>query len=198
VKVAGIILAAGHSTRMGRNKLLLRVGGESLIRRAARVAAEGGLDPVLVVLGFEAALAEAELAGQVCVAVLNGRHALGLNTSLDAGLAAVPPDVAAAVVLLADMPLVTAAMLRSLVARHRETGAPLVASRYGGAIAPPALYAREVFPELQGGQGEGRGREVLRWREAEVRFVDWPVAALADVDQPGDLARVVPGAAEAP
>jgi len=198
VKVAGIILAAGHSTRMGRNKLLFRTGGESLVRRAARVAAEGGLEPVLVVLGYEAALVEAELAGLGYVAVPNGRHALGLNTSLDAGLAAVPADAAAAVVLLADMPLVTAAMLRTLVDRHRETGAPLVASRYDGVVAPPALYARRVFQELRGAQGDGRGRELLRRRGAEVRYVDWPAAALADVDEPGDLARAMTIATEPP
>jgi molybdenum cofactor cytidylyltransferase len=196
VKVAGIVLAAGHSTRMGRNKLLLRSGSESLVRRAARVAVEAGLDPVLVVLGHEAGLILAELAGLACVPVANARHALGLNTSLDAGLAAVPSDAAAAAVLLADMPLVSPAMLRALVSRHRETGAPLVSSRYGGTVAPPVLYARAVFAELRGGLGEGRGREVLRRRQAEASYLDWPAAALADVDEPADLARAVPGATE--
>ena len=189
MNVAGIVLAAGHSTRMRINKLLLRIEGETLVRRATRVALEGGLDPVLVVLGHDAEIVAAELAHLACVAVPNPRHELGLNTSLDAGIAAVPATAAAAVVLLADMPLVTAAMIRSLVDRRRATGAALVASRYGAVVAPPALYARALFDELQGGQGDGRGREVLRRRASEVAWVDWPATALADVDEAGDLER---------
>ncbi len=189
VKVAGIVLAAGRSTRMRENKLLLRIDDEPLVRRAARAARDGGLDPVLVVVGHEAERVGAELGGLGCVAVPNARHALGLNTSLDAGIAAVPEDAAAAVVLLADMPLVTARMVRALVERHRETGAALVASRYGAVVAPPALYARPVFPELRGGEGEGRGREVLARHASEVAWVDWPEDALADVDEAADVER---------
>jgi molybdenum cofactor cytidylyltransferase len=198
VKVAGIVLAAGRSTRMGRNKLLLIFEGESLVRRAARTAFQAGLDPVLVVVGHEAERVEAELAGLPCLTVPNGRHDLGMNTSIDAGVGAVPADADAAIVLLADMPLVTAEMLRTLVVRHRATGAPLVASRYGAAIAPPALYGRAVLHELEGGQGDGRGRELLHRRREEVAWVDWPAAVLADVDEPGDLPRASPHDAERP
>ncbi len=189
MKVAGIVLAAGRSSRMGVNKLLLRIDGEPLVRRAARAALDAGLDPVLVVLGHDADLVSRELDGLPCVRVENARHALGLATSLDAGVAAVPADAAAAVVLLGDMPLVDAAMIRALLDRHRATGAALVASRYGAVVAPPALYAREVLGELRGGEGDGRGREVLNRRASEVAWVEWPEAALADVDVPGDLER---------
>jgi molybdenum cofactor cytidylyltransferase len=187
--VAGIVLAAGSATRMGRNKLLLELGGESLVRRAARVAGEAGLDPVLVVLGHEAERVRDALLGLRCEVVLNPRHALGMSTSLDAGVASLPPGTAAAVVLLADMPFVDAAMIRALVLRHGEGGAPVVSSRYGAVPAPPTLYARAVFPELLGGEGEGRGREVVRRHAGEVAFVDWPASALADVDLDEDLER---------
>lgn len=198
MRVAGIVLAAGRSTRMGRNKLLIEAGGERLVRRAVRAALEGGLEPVLVVLGHEAPLVAAALDGLPVTAVHAPRHALGLDASLDAGVGAVPADAAAAVVLLGDMPLVTGEMVRALVERHRATGAPLVASRYGGTVAPPALYARPVLPELRGGEGEGRGRELLRRRRQEAAFVDWPSARLADVDAPGDLDRALSGAPGGP
>ncbi|HEX9049396.1 MAG TPA: nucleotidyltransferase family protein [Anaeromyxobacter sp.] len=187
MKVAGIVLAAGRSTRMRVNKLLLRVEGDTLVRRAARVALEAGLEPVVVVLGHDADLVARDLEGLPCASVVNPRHALGLATSLDAGIAAVPADAAAAVVLLADMPLVTAPMIRTLLDRHRDTGAALVASRYGAVVAPPALYARAVFGELRGGEGEGRGREVLARHASEVAWADWPAEALADVDEAADL-----------
>jgi molybdenum cofactor cytidylyltransferase len=198
VKVAGIVLAAGRSTRMGVNKLLLRVEGDTLVRRAARVALEAGLDPLVVVLGHDAELVARDLADFACASVVNARYAAGLNTSLDAGIAAIPPDADAAVVLLADMPLVTAPMIRTLVERYRETGAALVASRYGAVVAPPALYARAVFDELRGGEGEGRGREVLARHASEVVWADWPAEALADVDEAADLEEARLRAGEPP
>jgi len=185
--VAGIVLAAGSASRMGENKMLLRLGGETLLRRAARRARAAGLDPVLVVLGHEADRARPELAGLGCTEVLNPAHAGGINTSLSAGVEAVPPGAAAAVVLLADMPLVDEGLIREVVELHRRTGAPLVTARYGEVTAPPTLYHRSLFPELLGGRGEGRGREVVRRRGAAA--VDRPARALADVDRPGDFER---------
>lgn len=174
---------------MGMNKVLLTLQGETLLRRAARCALAGGLEPVLAVLGHEAERAQAELAGLGCRAVLNPEYAKGMNTSLSAGVEAVPPELEAAVVLLADMPLVDAGLVREVVARHRETGARLVTARYGEVAAPPTLYHRALFPELRGGEGEGRGREVVRRHRAEALFVDRPASALADVDREDDLER---------
>jgi molybdenum cofactor cytidylyltransferase len=187
--VAALLLAAGSATRMGRNKVLLRLGGETVLRRAARAALAAGLDPVLVVLGHEADRAEAELAGLPVRVVRNPRHDLGINTSLSSGAEAVPDGAEAAVVLLADMPGVDAALIRQVVSRYRETGAPLVTALYGGIPAPPTLYDRSLLPELRGGEGEGRGRELVRrhWERAEK--VACPESALADLDVPADYDR---------
>jgi molybdenum cofactor cytidylyltransferase len=192
--VAGILLAAGAATRMGRNKLLLRLEGESLLRRAARRALAAGLEPLVVVLGHEADLALPELAGLACLPAVNPHHAQGINTSLSAGLAALPDGCRAAVVLLADMPFVDAAMTAAVVARFRETGAPLVVSRFGEVQAPPTLYARALFAELSGGDGEGRGREVVRRHLGEAAVVAQPPEGLGDVDVAGDLERAPSGA----
>jgi CTP:molybdopterin cytidylyltransferase MocA len=187
--IAGILLAAGAATRMGRNKLLLELEGEPLLRRAARRALEAGLEPVLVVLGHEAERARAALGGLACLALVNPAWADGMNTSLSAGVLEVPAAAEAAVALLADMPFVEAAMIRAVVARWRETGAPLVASRYGAAMAPPTLYARELLPLLTGGTGEGRGRAVVQSQLERAAIVDWPAEALADLDVAEDLER---------
>ena len=187
MKVAAIVLAAGAATRMGRNKLLLEIEGETLLRRAARRALAAGLDPVLVVLGHEAERARPELAGLDCRPLVNPDHGRGINTSLSAGVAAVPPDADAAVVLLADMPLVHAGMIRAVLERHGATSAPVVTARYGEVTAPPTLYHRSLFPELQGGEGEGRGREVVRRHRAVL--VDFPPAALVDLDVAADVER---------
>jgi molybdenum cofactor cytidylyltransferase len=188
--VAGIVLAAGASKRFGRNKLLLSWKGESLARRASRVAREAGLDPVVVVLGHDAERVRAELDGIAVHAVVNPEYEKGMNTSLAAGVASVPGEAEAVVVLLADMPRVTADMVARLVRTFRETGAPLVASDYGGVHAPPTLYARTLLPELGGPGGDGAGKRVVRRHEGEVVRVEWPPAALVDVDREEDWERM--------
>ncbi len=193
-RVAGLVLAAGASTRMGANKLLLELDGEPLVRRAARAALDAGLDPVLVVVGHEAERTRAAVAGLRCTPVPNPAYAEGPGSSLRAGAAALPADAAAAVVLLGDMPLVTAAMIRTLVERWRATGAPVVVSDYAGVLAPPTLFDRAVLPELGALHGETAARPVVERHRADAETVPWPPAALGDVDVPSDLERLRDGA----
>ena len=185
--VAGVVLAAGSSSRMGENKLLLPLGGSTVLRRAVAAAVAGGLDPVLVVLGHESERARAELAGLACQPVLNLGHSSGINSSLRAGIAAVPVGCAAAVVMLADMPFVTAEMVGAVVERYRSGGAPLVLSVYGDVLAPPTLYARALFPELSAPEGEGCGKKVMKRHRGEALEVAWPASRLADLDVPADV-----------
>lgn len=183
-RVAGVVLAAGSSTRMGRNKLLLPIAGEAVIRRAVRTALEAGLDPVVVVLGHEAEEVMAELSGLPCVAVVNADHARGVGTSLRAGVAAASAEAraGAAVVLLADMPFVTASSIRKVAATWRAGPAPLVLSRYGEIDAPPTLYDRSLFLELLA-LGEGHcGKRVVRRHADEAAVVLAPAETLRDID----------------
>lgn len=187
-RVAALILAAGTSSRMGTNKLFLELGGETVLRRAVRMAREAHLSPILVVLGHESERARAQLEGLRCTAVLNRDYARGMNTSVSAGASALGDDAEAAVVLLPDMPLVTAAMIREMVSRWQ--GEPLVISLFGEVIAPPILYARALFPELRALAGESCGKRVIRDHRAEAAEVHWPASALQDLDVPADLERV--------
>jgi len=185
--VACVLLAAGASSRMGKNKLLLELDGETVLRRAVRTAAAAGLGPVLVVLGHESDRARSELEGLPCQSVINPRYAEGMNSSLSTGVSALPEGPAAAVVMLADMPFVTAGMVRELVSRWR--GEPLVVSLFGDVVAPPILYSRELFPELRALTGESCGKRVIKQHRAQAAEVRWPESALRDLDVPGDLER---------
>ena len=186
-QIAAVILAAGASTRMGRNKLLLELNGETVVRRAARTAIASGLDPVIVVTGHAREAVEGELHGLRCRSVFNGEHAHGTHTSVAAGIGVVELTAcAAAIVMLADMPLVSAPMLRALVERYRESGAPLVASRYGGEVnAPPILYDRRLFGELRNMDARC-GRQVVRRHRHEAAELEWPAEAARDLDHPAD------------
>ena len=194
--VAGIVLAAGTSSRMGFNKMLLSLDGETLLRRTVKRASAAGLAPVVVVLGHEADRARGELANLPCQPILNADYARGINVSLQTGLAAVPADAIAAVVILADMPFVTAPMIAALVERYRQGAAPLVISDYAGINAPPMLYDRSLFAELRAMEGEGCGKQVVKRHRSEAQVLSWPAAALADIDVPDDYQRAKTGLAE--
>lgn len=193
--VAGVVLAAGTSSRLGRNKLLVRVEGESLVRRAVRRSAAAGLEPVLVVVGHEADRVTRDLAGLPFRPVPNLGYSAGQPSSVRAGIAAVPEAAGAAVVLLADMPLVTAEAIAELVARWRSAraAAPVLAvvSDYGGMVAPPILYDRALFPELLALEGPGCAKRVLaRHRQATVS-IPRPAEDLVDLDEEADLLRLL-------
>lgn len=188
--VAGILLAAGTASRMGSNKLLFELGGETLLHRASRRALEAGLDPLIVVLGHHSDENAAALEGVPCLKVINPDYLQGINTSLKAGVAALPDEAQAAVVMLADMPYVTAEMLDGMVERYREGTAPLVISDYEGVNAPPMLYDRRLFPELLAMTGEGCGRQVVKRHREEAAVMAWPASALTDLDVPEDWERI--------
>jgi CTP:molybdopterin cytidylyltransferase MocA len=112
-----------------------------------------------------------------------------MHSSLKAGVEHVAGRAEAVVVMLADMPLVTSAMLRELAARYRG-GSPIVASWYGLVQAPPTLYAREFFPALRSA-GQGCGRQVIRENSHLAAALEWPPGLLADLDRPEDLERIL-------
>jgi molybdenum cofactor cytidylyltransferase len=184
-RIAALVLAAGSSSRLGRNKLLLELEGETLVRRAARRAVEAGLSPVLVVVGFESARVTAALEGLPVEPVPNPRHEEGTPSSVRAGLARIPADCVAAVVILPDMPLVTAAMLARVAARFREGTAPLVISLYDEVQAPPTLYGRSLFPALAR-MGPGGGREIVSRHRHLAITLRWPGGLLVDLDRAED------------
>ncbi len=186
LRAGAVILAAGASTRMGRNKLLLDVVGTPMVRRAAAIATDAGLSPVVVVVGNDETLVRAALDGITCTFATNPDFTGPTSTSLHVGLHALAPDVDAVVVLLADMVRVSSDMLRALVISAQGSEAPLCVSRYADVLAPPLLFRRALWPELLAWHGEGCGKAVVRAHQHEALIHDWPLDALQDIDTPAD------------
>jgi molybdenum cofactor cytidylyltransferase len=193
-RIAGVILAAGASRRMGKNKMLLELDGESLIRRAAKRALAAGLSPLVVVVGHEADRLRAELKDLPLVFAVNPAYTGPTSGSLHQGLNALGSEVDAVVVMLGDMVRVTTETLAMLIAAARGTEAPLVVSRYGDVTAPPLLFRRALFGELLAWTGEGCGKAVVQAHKHEAMYVDRPAALLVDVDTPEDFAAAIAAA----
>ena len=196
--VWGVLLAAGLSRRLGQPKQLLMLGGETLVRRAARaVLAAEFAGVVAVVPPGELGLRVRSALGGLPLTLTECPHPeLGLSESFRAGLAALPQEVAAASFALADMPFVTAEHHRAVLEAFRATGAPLVLARYGrseldsvGVRAPPHLFRADLFGGFTQ-TGDHGPKQLIRDHAAEAVWVDLPLGALRDVDTPQDWARL--------
>ncbi|KPF71630.1 4-diphosphocytidyl-2C-methyl-D-erythritol kinase [Bosea sp. AAP35] len=194
--VAGIVLAAGRSTRMGPdNKLLQNVRGQPMLRHAVEAQLASQARPVIVVTGHQQEQVAAVLAGLDVTLVHNPDYADGLAGSVKAGLAALPETVAGAVVSLGDMPNVTASVIDRLAQVFAENGEALaVVPTLLGQRGNPVLLARALFAEvakLEGDQGARRLLDAAGEALVEVPLDD-PSIAL-DIDTPEALAAFAPG-----
>jgi molybdenum cofactor cytidylyltransferase len=192
-RIAGIVLAAGRSTRMGGpNKLLAQIRGKPLVRIAVEQALASRAKPVIVVTGHEREKVEAALAGLPVRFVHNPDFATGLGSSLKAGVSAVPEDADGVVVCLADMPQVDAALIDRLIAAFDpEKGALAAIPTFDGKRGNPVLWSRRFFPELMAIEGDVGARHLIgRYPEAVVEVPVTSKAAMLDVDTPEALRGV--------
>ena len=190
--IPAIILAAGASSRMnGRPKALLRAGDRSFIGRILDTLRQAGLSEVAVVVrpGHDEVMREVEAAG-AGRAVVNPRAEAGQLSSLIAGLDAVDePGIEGVLVTLVDIPLVTAATVRTLVARAGRSPAPIVRAVHGGRHGHPVIFARAVFEALRHADPAVGAKAVFREFAVEEVEVDDP-GVVEDVDTPGDYRRL--------
>lgn len=184
--IAGLLLAAGGARRFGSQKLVADVRGEPLVRHAAR-ALLASTDAVTVVTGWESAAVRVALAGLDVAAIDNADWALGLATSLRAGITALPAACEAAVVMLGDQPGVEPRVVREVIARWRASGKAIVSASYEGTRAHPVLFARSVFPELLALDGDAGARLLIERSPDRVAYVEVSAPVPRDVDTEDDL-----------
>lgn len=181
--VSAVVLAAGASTRMGTQKLLLQFGGEPLLRRTVRQVCDAGFDDVLVVVGHEHEKTLGALEGLAVRHVVNADYASGMGSSFRTAVEHVP-DSAAAMFALADQPFVTAREYQTVLETYRQHGSPIVSVRYGEIMAPPHLFERTFFTELS--QLQHGARPVLQRHADKATIVRFAADLLVDIDTPED------------
>jgi molybdenum cofactor cytidylyltransferase len=187
-RVAGVVLAAGGSRRMGKIKQLILWRGKPLIWHVVNAALESGLTSVVVVLGAEAEAVRAVLDGMQVEFVTNPDWEEGQSTSVRKGLEAVIGNVEGAMFLLADMPRIEARLINSLIEYHRRSLTPIIAPRAGGRWGNPVLFDKTTFDGLAQLSGDRGGRTLFD--HYRVGGIDSDESVLFDVDNPGDLRQL--------
>ena len=188
--IAGIVLAAGESRRMGAvNKLLAEIGGTPMVVRAVDAVLASGASPVLVVTGHEAEKIRASLAGRTVRFVHNADYATGLSGSLRTALAALPEEAEGALVCLADMPRVNEQHLARLVETFEARDGPVICvATHDGKRGNPSLWHRDFFAEMRQVTGDAGARHLIGAHAGSVIEVEMPdEGVLVDIDTPEAL-----------
>lgn len=188
-KIAGIILAAGGSTRFGEPKQLLDWHGKPLVSHVAQIAVEAGLDPVVVVTGADHdAVSEALRGSQVAVAC-NPGWAEGQSSSVRLGVETLPDGVGAAVFMLVDQPLIPSALIQRIIEKHRRNPAAIIYPVIGDQTGNPVLFDKRVFDDLTQLGGDVGGR--VLFEKYPTREVPWEdEITQQDIDTPQDYQRI--------
>jgi molybdenum cofactor cytidylyltransferase len=189
-RTAGIILAAGSSSRYGELKQLLDWKGKPFVRHVTETALRAGLEPVVVVTGFRHAEVESRLRDLSVNLVHNPEFDLGQSASVKKGIAALPQNVGSAIFLLADQPQIPEEVIRALIESHASERqsilAPLVLEERR---ANPVLFDQATFPDLMQITGDIGGRAIFD--KHPVSFLPWHDDILIfDVDKPEDYERL--------
>ena len=157
-RIAGLILAAGTSTRMGRPKQLLRVHGQTLLDRILREALNSELDKIFLILGYQARKIKRTL-GQSLVhrklqVIENRQYAQGISSSIIAGLSEIEANYEHMMILLADLPHSNSRLINLLISGYLEAGLPMGAIQVKSKRSHPVIFGKALYRELRKLRGD--------------------------------------------
>ncbi|MGI8689597.1 MAG: nucleotidyltransferase family protein [Thermomicrobiales bacterium] len=188
--VAAVVLAAGASTRLGQPKQLAPIGGRPALAYTLDALRASSVDRVVLVLGHSADEIAAALDLTDITVVHNDAYAEGQSTSVLAGVKALGDDVAAALMVVGDQPLLAPTVVDTIVRAYEQTGGPFIVPVYAGEWGNPVLLARATWPLLDNLKGDTGARPILRKHMDMVLEVPVPGSLLDDIDTPEDYARI--------
>lgn len=189
--VAGVLLAAGVSSRFGsENKLLAEIDGEAMVRRAAETLLASTVDGVTVVVGHEAERVREALAGLDVSFVDNPEYREGQATSVRAGVRAVRDTADAAVFALGDMPFVEVSSVDLLVSAYRAGVGDALAAAHEGQRGNPVLFDAGMFDQLEDVGGDTGGRDLLLGSDRAALVETGDPGVVRDVNTREELDRV--------
>jgi len=191
--IAGLILAAGESSRMGTPKATLTWGGRTFLDLIVQTLREGGLEHIVVVLGHQAEDIQRHVEIDPAQVVINPDYRSGQTSSLQVGLRALMADEPEGVLLcLVDHPAVSGETVRRIVTAFQQCGAPVVIPAYHGRRGHPVLVGRQVFDELLALTCDAGADSVVRKYRPQTEIVEVEdEGVVIDVDDPESYRRLL-------
>jgi molybdenum cofactor cytidylyltransferase len=186
-KIAGLIMAAGGSSRLDSPKQLLKWGDSYLVNHCVEVVSQAGIHPITVVLGSHAEEISAVLPLSGIDILINPRWQDGMSTSIKCGLNTLLDDVDGVLIFLSDQPFISVELIQAIVAKSEEMNGEIdiTAPRVNGQQCNPVLFSRSFFPQLMTISGD-RGAKSLIAKNKAV-WLDWPDEnLLLDIDSAED------------
>lgn len=163
MEYGAIILAAGASTRMGRSKQLLKIDGQTLLKKTVSTVLSAGVNHTVVVLGANAAEHEKEINDLPVSIIINPNWKLGIGSSIKAGVKELTrTKLDGFFILVCDQPFLTKNHLAELIKKHQSSGCAIVASQYAATIGVPALFSSELISTLLELNHEEGAKQVIK------------------------------------
>ncbi|MBU4427479.1 MAG: nucleotidyltransferase family protein [Desulfobacterales bacterium] len=192
-KIAGLLLAAGASTRMGRPKQLLRVHGETILGRILNEALDSELDKIFLILGYQAneikrTLGQSLIHGKLQV-IENRQYAQGISSSIIAGLSEIEENYEHVMILLADLPHINSILINLLIFGYLESGLPIGAIQVKSKRSHPVIFGKALYRELRKLQGDVGAKSIFEKFSDRVCLVEPGFCYNdMDIDTPEDYA----------
>lgn len=188
-----VVLAAGASTRLGRPKQLLQYKDKTLLQHSVEAAISTGIANVLVVTGCYADLISEQINNMLVDITVNEKWRDGMASSIVCGLNFLLPKyplVDGVIFMMSDQPFVSAALLNTLLITQQQTGKAMAASSYNNTLGVPALFHKNVFPQLLRLSGDAGARKILQQHSSEVATVSFALGNI-DIDTPDDYEKLL-------
>jgi molybdenum cofactor cytidylyltransferase len=189
--IIAVVLSAGESSRMGRPKALLPIGGQKFIERIITVLGQSRVDRSIVVLGHDADQLRRQIEHLPVEVVINPDYHSGQLSSLQAAIRGIENDDRCEGILvhLVDHPFIDVALVDALIQRFCETKKLIVVPRYKGKRGHPVLFSRDLFKELLNAPLDQGAKAVVNAHRQETLEIEWQDEGITlDIDTP-DLYR---------
>jgi len=184
-----VVLAAGKSSRMKKNKLLVSVDGETVIERVVKTAIRSKVDEVVVVIGYQAEKIRNRIAALKCKIAVNDRYEKGQSESVKVGLSAISGNAEALMIQPADVALIDAQSINRVIDEYRRSKSRIIIASYHNQSGHPILLDRTLFPEVSTIDEDSLGlKAVISRHRTEINHLDAGTEnVLVDIDTQDDF-----------